>query len=261
MAKANKGHPIHFIASHCQSSDDKGVKSFFVKIKADDNEYNLSVRQQARHSGITSNGLPAYAIFDHKGKLQFQGRVGNLDAMITKLLANVPYVDIDVDQFKAMADAAKLVVKKETMVQGYLKAVKAVKKKSSSEEAITESKKIIEVVESHVEKTFERLLNNLPKYPISAMDEIEAAMKVYKKFTIVSGIKEKLKTLKADKDFKTQLKIAKEFKANKEKIDKKNNIKNKDALKVLKKLIKYVEEYPDFYISKRASAYIAKFKS
>ena len=132
VAKANKGNPIHFIASHCQSSDDKGVKSFFVKIKADDNEYNLSVRQQARHSGITSNGLPAYAIFDHKGKLQFQGRVGNLDAMITKLLANVPYVDINVDQFKAMADAAKLVVKKETMVQGYLKAVKAVKKKGTT---------------------------------------------------------------------------------------------------------------------------------
>jgi len=231
-----------------------------TKLKADSLDSNFSVRQQARHSGIKAGGIPVYGIFDHKGKLRAQGRVSTLDKWLADLLAEIPYIEIDVDSFKVLNDVAKLMTDQETMVKGYLKAVSAAKKKSASEEVVSEAKQIIDKADAFAEGFFERIFAKIDEDPVIGQEELEVAFKTFKNMPVVDSSKEKLREIKGSEDYKNKLKISKEFAQCKEKIEKKGPaVKQKDALTIFRRLIKYTDENPDYEISKKAKKYIKKY--
>jgi hypothetical protein len=91
LAKKYKGRPFHLLASHVQNADKEKVISFLVENKVDSVADNFSVYSHARHPDINSRGIPYIAIFDHQGKIAYQGHSNSeMDRLIEKLVSAVP---------------------------------------------------------------------------------------------------------------------------------------------------------------------------
>ncbi len=218
LAKRLEGRPFHLIASFCQRGERDTTVAYIKSKGLEANTPNLTVTYQGRHAGIKGNGyVPYYAVFDHRGNLahhhmcgQWHGGDGlKMIEWVDKLLEDAPGIYLGDEPYEKIAAIAKQVSKKKSLAGAVKKLDKGMASEDTDAETKTEMKRLYDALTAWRDGAMKRAVDAMATEPSDVVVRLTQLSRDFKGSSLGADVDERLRTIKASKELKTSIAIAK----------------------------------------------------
>ncbi|MGE4158006.1 MAG: TlpA family protein disulfide reductase [Planctomycetota bacterium] len=229
LAKSHKGRPLHIITSHAQSGSIDDIKNFVTSQGVVGDEPNLSVVNGANHPLVQTKGIPYYGIFNHKGEMVHAGRPDDLDAWVTKLLAETPNLYLGEEPFTKIGELAKQVesakglgsilgrlesILQDSSEEGAKPLSEADKALASDDTAKAECKRLHDILVGYADAKKNNALTLIGTNPSTLIAELNALEKEFSGSSYAAkGIAGTITEYKASAELKAAIKLDNESKS------------------------------------------------
>jgi thiol-disulfide isomerase/thioredoxin len=196
----------HFVvmATHAQEGSDDQVRSVFKSKGGSD---KITVMQRCKLSGGSGKVLPQCYLFDHQGKLVFQGFPDALDQPLESAIKNNPgFLVVGRSYQKTEKQAAAIGALKSNLAN----TVKSLRKLVDGEDAVAkdEAQYLLGKLAEYAARNNDYINKGRSENPQGTVDLVARMVSLFGGDELGKPFEELAKTLKADKLFQAELRSA-----------------------------------------------------
>ncbi len=192
------------IANHCQNADEAKAKSVFMGRGGSD---QISVINQGDLKGAKVSGIPRCFLFNHEGKLVYDGSPFNLDSALEDAIKQSPGFLVAGRSYGKTQKQSEAIGALSANLSSTLKSLRVLATGDDAE-AKEEAAYLLGKVTDYSEKTMQKIALARTEKPLFAYEQSMRMEKLLKGDELGDAYVELVKDLKKDKVFQSELKAA-----------------------------------------------------
>jgi thiol-disulfide isomerase/thioredoxin len=192
------------IANHCQAEDNAKAAAVFKSRGGSD---LITVINHGSLSGADVSGIPHCFLFNHDGKLVYEGSPSGLDAPVESAVKNSPGFLIAGRTYRKTQKQAATIGALRTNLSGTLKSLRTLGK-SDDATAKEEADHLLGKVEEFAQRNLAKITSDRSDDPITASETLARMVHLLGGDELGAPFEALVKDLKADKAFQAELKAA-----------------------------------------------------
>jgi thiol-disulfide isomerase/thioredoxin len=192
------------IGIHCQNEPDEKVIALCKSLKV-----IYPIYQQGSIDGVSFPGIPHFSIFDHRGKLAFDGHPSQADKKLDELMAQAPVPLVGDGPYKKLKPLADQIGQHKNLGQAMLQLRK--KAGSNDIEEKTEAEKLMERLNRYAQRMKNNADTLKEKEPLQSYELYQKLAEQFKGDEIGSEAGKTVDELKKDETFQKAVKADKDW--------------------------------------------------
>lgn len=192
------------VANHCQSADNAQTASVFKSRGGSD---LISVINHGSLSGADVSGIPHCFLFNHEGKLIYDGSPSGLDAPVESAVKSSPGFLVAGRTYQKTQKQAAAIGSLRANLTGTLKSLRTLAKGDDAT-AKEEAEHLLGKIDGFASRNLEQITANRSDDPVAASETLARMVQLLGGDELGAPFEALVKELKADKGFQAELKAA-----------------------------------------------------
>jgi thiol-disulfide isomerase/thioredoxin len=192
------------IANHCQGDGDEAVASMW---SGRGGGTEVTVVNDGRLPGSNVSGIPRCFLFDHEGKLVFDGSPFDVEEKLKTAMAASPGALVVGHDFAKLGKQAAAIGAMKGNLAGTIKAIRTAAAGPDAD-AKGDADFLLERLSTYAVGRLDSIRGSRTDDPAGAMEALSRAVSLFKGDELGKPFEDLVKELKADKAFQTELKAA-----------------------------------------------------